>query len=261
MRLGSRGAPPLDTHRNRNTNMRIRSSTIAVAHFTLVCSATLGAQGTTLGDLAPYLMPRAEEIAMARSSAPNQLGAQASVWVLTKDGYVEAEKGTNGFACFVGRGWSGPIVVGPPSARRLHPDVFDTKLRAPHCFNPLAVRSVLPWQLARTRLLLGGVAAEAVDAQLEDDVKAGRLSLAEPGAMAYMMSPHQDLGPGFGAWRPHVMVYLPHLSNADWGISAFSHDYPFVAESGTPWAVAVMPMRAYSDGSHASEKVSGRKAP
>jgi hypothetical protein len=225
----------------------------------LCLPATVPAQGTKLGDLTPFLMPRAEEIVMARSSAPGQLGAQAAVWVLTREGY--AEPGTNGFACFVGRVWSGPIVIGPPTARRLHPDVFDSKLRAPHCFNPKAVQSVLPWQLGRTRLILAGTAAEEVDARLEEEVTAGRLRHAEPGAMAYMMSPHQDLGPAFGPWRPHVMVYLPRLTNADWGITGFTHDYPFVAEAGTPWAVAVMPMRAYSDGSHAAEKVAGRKTP
>jgi hypothetical protein len=219
------------------------------------------AQETRLSDLAPYLMPRADEIALARTSAPNDLGKAASIWVLTRAGYEEVERGTNGFACFVGRGWSGPILVGPPNARRLHPDVFDEKLRAPHCFNALAARSVLPWQIARTRQLMAGVPAELVDARIDDEFKAGKLSLPEPGAMAYMTSPHQDLGPAFGPWRPHVMIYLPHLTNADWGIPGFTHDFPFVAEPGTPWSVAVVPMRAYSEGSHATEHVAGRKKP
>lgn len=226
--------------------------------FLMVVPASLSQQAK-LGDITSFLMPREAEIALARSSAPNDVGTRAAVWVLERDGYREAAKGTNGFTCFVGRGWSGPILIGPPTARRLHPDVFDPRLRAPHCFNPIATRSVLPWHIARTRLLLSGVPADEVDARIGDEVKAGRISLAEPGAMAYMMSPHQDLGAAFGAWRPHVMVYLPNLSNADWGIAAFSHDYPFVAEAGTPWAVAVMPMRAYSDGSHASPHVTGRK--
>jgi hypothetical protein len=229
--------------------------------FISLATGDLAAQETRLGDLAPYLMPRPQEIALARSAAPNELGSAASVWLLTRSGYVEAERGSNGFVCFVGRGWSGPIMVGRSDARRLHPDVFDTRLRAPHCFNSLAARSVLPWQVARTRLLLAGVPAEQVDARIDDDVREGKLSLPEPGAMAYMTSPHQDLGPAFGPWRPHVMIYLPRLSNAEWGITGFSHDYPFVAESGTPWSVAVVPMRAYSDGSHASEKVIGRKKP
>ena len=76
--------------------------------------------------------------------------------------------------------------------------------------------------------------------------------------MAYMMSPNQDLGSAFGSWRPHVMIYLPDLANEDWGIPGFSHDFPFIAESGTPWSVAVVPMRRCSDGSWAAEAVPGR---
>jgi len=220
----------------------------------------LAAQETRLADVAPYLMARDAEVALARSAAPYALGDAATIWVLTRSGYQVAEQGTNGFACFVGRGWSGPILVGPRSARRLHPDVFDTMLRAPHCLNEKAARSVLPWQRERTRLLLAGVPAERIDAEIDGEIGT-RLALPEPGAMAYMMSPGQDLGPDFGPWRPHVMIYLPGLTNADWGIEGFTHDYPFVAEAGTPWAVAVVPMRRYADGSWAPREVTGRLRP
>lgn len=198
---------------------------------------------------------------MARSSAPGEIGAAASVWVLTRSGYREAAKGSNGWLCFVGRGWSGPIVIGSPQERSLHPDVFDPKLRAPHCLNPMAVESVWPWQVGRTRLVLAGTPAERVDAELHKDIDAGRLKVPAAGAMAYMTSPHQDLGQRFGHWRPHVMIYLAGLSNEAWGIRGFTHDFPFVAEAGSPWAVAVVPMRQFSDGSYAEERVSGRHEP
>ena len=226
----------------------------------LALAAPLAGQndGTRLTDITPWLMDRTAEIAMARSSAPYGLGDEATVWVLTARGYERAVEGSNGFACFVGRGWSGPILIGPPDGRRLHPDVFDRQLRAPHCFNPAAARSILPWQIARTRARLAGVPAERVDAEMQRQLEAGDLTAPEAGAMAYMMSPRQDLGPDFGPWRPHTMVYLPYLSNPDWGIPGFTHDFPFVAEPGTPWAVAVLPMAVYSDGSRASATVHGR---
>ena len=239
---------------------RIAAAAAVLSLAPLALPSTLAAQGTRLGDVTPYLMDRDAEIALARSAAPNGLGERATIWVLTPRGYEVAAEGSNGFACFVGRGWSGPIVVGPEASRRLHPDVFDVKVRAPHCLNEKAARSVMPWQRERTRLLLEGVQAERVDAELAGEI-GGKLSLPEPGAMAYMMSPGQDLGPDFGAWRPHVMIYVPRLTNADWGISGFTHDYPFVAESGTPWAVAVVPMRRYADGSWAPETVAGRHRP
>lgn len=219
----------------------------------------IAAQETYLDDIAHYLMDVEAEVELARSAAPHGLGEDADVWVLESDGYRQVATGSNGFACFVGRGWSGPVLVGPVGNRRLHPDVFDHDLRAPHCFNPAAAESILPWQLARTEALLDGVAAEALDRTL--NARIGRdLALPAPGAMAYMMSPGQDLGPDFGAWRPHVMVYIPDLDNGDWGIPGFTHDFPFVAESGGPWAVAVLPMRRYSDGSWASQEVDGRHA-
>ncbi len=236
----------------------IRIATAALALVPLALPPSVAAQGTRLTDVTPYLMERDGEIALARSAAPNHLGDEAAIWVLTPSGYERVAEGSNGFVCFVGRGWSGPILVGPEGNRRLHPDVFDAKVRAPHCLNEKAARSVMPWQRERTRLLLEGVPAERVDATIEGEI-GGTLSLPEPGAMAYMMSPGQDLGPDFAAWRPHVMIYLPHLTNADWGIAGFTHDYPFVAESGTPWSVAVVPMRRYSDGSWAPETVTGRE--
>lgn len=235
---------------------------LALAHALApgVLPTGLQAQGKRLDDVTPYLMERGAEIALARSAAPNDLGDEATIWVLTHSGYEVASPGSNGFTCFVGRGWSGPILVGPAGNRRLHPDVFDTEVRAPHCLNPKASRSVMPWQRERTRLLLEGVPAEDVDAAIEGEI-GNELSLPEPGAMAYMMSPGQDLGPDFGSWRPHVMIYIPRLTNADWGIAGFTHDYPFVAESGTPWSVAVVPMRRYSDGSWAPQTVTGRHRP
>ena len=151
----------------------------------LACAALPGAvagQRTVLSDVSAYLMERSDEIAMARSSAPNGIGDAADVWLLTERGYEQVARGTNGFACFVGRGWSGQILIGSGANRRLHPDVLDTKVRAPHCFNPLAVRSILPWQIERTRLLLDGVPAEEVDGRISAELEAGRLLRPEVGA-------------------------------------------------------------------------------
>ncbi|MGD2067140.1 MAG: hypothetical protein PVI57_00540 [Gemmatimonadota bacterium] len=218
----------------------------------LLSPGVLSGQGTRLDDIEPYLMDHLREVDLARSAAPFDLGEDATVWVLAPSGYEVASEGTNGFACFVGRGWSGPILVGSGENRRLHPDVFDPELLAPHCFNPRAARSLVPWHRERTRLLIEGVAAEEVDERVDRKVGT-EIPLPEPGAMAYMMSPNQDLGPRISAWRPHVMVYVPRLENADWGIPGFTHDYPFVAEEGSPWSVVVVPMRRFSDGTVAPE--------
>ena len=54
-----------------------------------------------------YLMDRAEEIALARSAAPASISKDATILVMTRTGYETAVQGTNGFVCWVGRGFAG----------------------------------------------------------------------------------------------------------------------------------------------------------
>src|ERR1700686_2810526 len=51
----------------------------------------------------PELMPRAQEMELALSAAPQHLRQNATVYVLEKDGYVKVREGTNGFTCLVHR--------------------------------------------------------------------------------------------------------------------------------------------------------------
>jgi hypothetical protein len=90
-----------------------------------------------------------DEIALARSAAPSSISADAEVLVLGKQGYVTAVRGRNGFVCFVERSWA----AGFDDA-----EFWNPKLRAPNCFNPPAVRSVLPQYLKRTEWVLAGSA-------------------------------------------------------------------------------------------------------
>lgn len=208
------------------------------------------AQDTRLGPIEPFLMERDAEVDLARSAGPRGIGAEATVWVLTPEGYEIAEEGKNGFHCFVGRGWSGPIVFRRPDGPEVViPDARDPSVRAPHCFSPEAARSILPWQRLRTTALLTGVPFEGLAAEAERALSAGELRVPGPGAFAYMTSPRQRLGPAFGAWRPHVMLYLPYTDDDAWGSTGFSNDFPSVVEDGTAWSVVVIPMARFSDGS------------
>jgi hypothetical protein len=95
------------------------------------------------------------EIALARSAAPPSISGDAEVLVLGKQGYETAVKGRNGFVCFVERSWAASFD---------DPEFWNPKLRAPNCFNPPAVRSVLPQYLKRTEWVLAGVGkAQMVD--------------------------------------------------------------------------------------------------
>src|SRR5438445_4092909 len=83
-------------------------------------------------DFAPYPMADgAAEVALARTAAPRHVSDSATVLVLTRNGFVEAARGTNGFTCLVLRSFAGNIG---------DPDFWNPRVRAPHCFNPPAVR-------------------------------------------------------------------------------------------------------------------------
>lgn len=201
-----------------------------------------------LGRIDEYLMPREQEVGLARSAGPRGIGDSATIWILGRRGYEIAEHGNNGFSCFVGRGWSGPLFLSREGRRVIHPEVFAPYLRAPHCFNQAAAETILPWHQARTQLLIAGKSLQEVEDSIALALQAGRLRAPGPGAMAYMTSAHQHLGRDFGSWRPHVMIYIPYLTPRDWGARGFSNDFPVVVESGTAWAVGIVQLGQFSDG-------------
>src|SRR5579871_1273489 len=51
----------------------------------------------------------AEEVALARSAAPDSVSRDAEVLALGEHGYDTAAKGTNGVVCVVERSWADPF--------------------------------------------------------------------------------------------------------------------------------------------------------
>src|SRR5260370_26018551 len=101
-----------------------------------------------MAPLGQYLIPDEKaEIALARSSAPASISDAAEVMVLRRDGYVTAVKGSNGFVCIVERSWAKPTD---------DPEFWNSKVRAPNCFNPAASGTFLPIFLKKTNLCLAG---------------------------------------------------------------------------------------------------------
>ena len=166
-------------------------------------TATLHAQPASYPAMAPlaqYLMPEADEITLARSAAPKAISDDAEVMVLTKDGYVTAAKGSNGFLCFVERGWAGDTDF---------PDYWNPKLRAPHCFNSPAAKTFAQIYLMKTRLVLEGKSKNAVLQAITAAMDSKELPPLAPGAMCYMMSKQQYLNDGAKNWHPHLMWFVP----------------------------------------------------
>jgi hypothetical protein len=184
-----------------------------------------------------------DEIALARSAAPPSISADAEVLVLGKQGYETAVRGRNGFVCFVERSWA----AGFDDA-----EFWNPKLRAPNCFNPPAVRSVLPQYLQRTEWVLAGVSK----AQIIDNARAAMTShgfgAPEAGSFSFMLSKRGYLSDdAAGPWRPHVMFFVPHGQAAAWGAGLDAS--PILGADGSAFEPTVLfvPVTRWSDGSTA----------
>jgi hypothetical protein len=184
-------------------------------------------------------MPRDAEIQMARSAAPANISDRATIKVLTANGYQVVAEGNNGFVCMVMRGWAAPTYT-PAQFRNL---VYDAKVRAPICFDPLASRTVIPYYKLRTRLGMEGKTPDQIAEALQAPYIRGQLPKRDAVSFAYMWSAHQELGPGIGHWHPHMMIFAPYYDNAMLGGNEFGAPLPQVSDdAGTPFTVVVIPV-------------------
>jgi len=202
------------------------------------------AEYASMAPLDQYLMDRNDEIALARTAAPEAISRDAEVLVLGRHGYETAVKGKNGFVCAVERGWMGPF-DGEDAANFWNP-----KIRGPICFNPPAVRSILPLTYKRTEMILAGQSK----AQIIDGMKAflKELPPLEAGAMSYMMSKDQYLSDeGHHHWIAHLMFYTPPVDGSVWGADVANSPVmlnPQFRGAPEPIDVFMIPAGWWSDG-------------
>jgi hypothetical protein len=126
--------------------------------------APVRGQSARYPPLSEYMMTPEAEIALARSAAPENVSAHATVKILAASGFKVAAQGDNGFVCIVMRGWGAPTFT-PAPFRDL---VYYSKLRAPICFNPVASRTVLPLQELRTKLGMEGKTPDQIQRRWVD---------------------------------------------------------------------------------------------
>jgi hypothetical protein len=201
--------------------------------------ARVGAQASKYPPLSEYLMPRDAEVALARSAAPAGISGRATIKVLTTTGYQVAHEGENGFVCMVLRAWAAPTYT-PAQFRDL---VYDATVRAPICFNQGASRTVVPYYELRTRLGMEGRAPDQIAEGLQEAFVKGKLPVRDAVTFAYMWSADQSLGPGIGAWHPHMMIFAPYYDNSMLGGNDFGSPLPQVSDdAGTPFTVVVIPV-------------------
>jgi len=156
-----------------------------------------------------YLIPNeSAEIALARSAAPASISDAAEVMVLRRDGYAIAVKGSNGFVCIVERSWANETG---------NPEFWNSKIRAPHCFNPAASKTFLPIFLKKTQLVLAGKSRAQIHAAVTSALETKELPALAPGGMAYMMAKQQYLNDDGKSWHPHVMFFVSGDAVKSWG--------------------------------------------
>jgi hypothetical protein len=192
-----------------------------------------------------YLMAEQVEIALARSAAPASISGDATIVVLRRHGYETAVNGKNGFVCIVERSWM---------AQWDFPEFWNPKMRGPICFNPAAVRSVLPFTYKRTDMILAGLSKDKIVDGLKQMVAKKQIPALEPGAMCYMMSREANLGDTTGHWHPHLMFYGPRSVAADWGADLPGSPVmlnPQFQTSPEPLATFMVAVDRWSDGTSA----------
>jgi hypothetical protein len=202
-----------------------------------------------MAPLDQYLMAdRAAEVALARSSAPDAVSRDATVLVLGKDGYEKVVDGKNGFTCLVERSWMSPFDS---------PDFWNPKLRGPVCYNPAAVRTILPYTINRTKLVLAGVTKAQMHESIVASVAKGELPAPEAGSMSYMMAKEGYLGDAAGHWHPHLMFHIPKIDGATWGANlpgspiVYNDQFTDMPE---PEIIFLVPVGRWSDGTPAHKE-------
>ena len=181
-----------------------RTLVIAVVIASVPAFQSVDAQAPVTRAGRRTVMPREQEIVLARSAAPAGVSARSRVLVFTDSGFVIGDAGSSGVTCIVNRSWPGSL--------------------EPHCFDSEAAETILPIEIARTMLYHRGRSEADADREIADGLASGRFRLPRRPAMSYMMSEGQvlidDDGKTVGKWRPHLMIYYPYLKNDDVGFNS-----------------------------------------
>lgn len=200
------------------------------------------AQALSYPPQSAYMMPRDDEIALAKSAAPAALSDHATVKVFTVHGYQTVHEGDNGFVCLVMRGWGNSGTYTPIKFRNLG---YDPAVRAPACYTPDAARIVLPYVEMKDTLGIQGKTPDEIAAAVQVAYATGKLPARDKVTFAYMWSTEQNLNSGSDSegttlrhgWHPHMMIYAPYYKAEMLGDNPFGA-MPIVGDdAGTPFAV------------------------
>jgi hypothetical protein len=185
-----------------------------------------------------YLMDRTNEIALARTAAPESISRDAEVQVLGRHGYETAVQGKNGFLCIVGRGWSAAA----------DSDYWNPKVRVPMCMNAAAAHSYFLRITKITDMALAGHTLTQVNDAMAAAVAKKELPPMEPGAMCYMMGKEGYGGDVAPHWPAHLMFFFSDTDPASWGANLPGSPVVAVTDPQEHLTQFVIPTHQWSDG-------------
>lgn len=187
------------------------------------------------GAFRPALLPPDEERAAALSAGPKAIAAGAGIWLLGEGGFTLDRPSTNGFHCLV---------------QRSHATAFE-----PQCFDEEGAKTLMQATLLEAELRMGGRSQAEIDAGVAAAWASGRLRAPSRPGINYMLSgqnrvPADETGSRIVPYRPHVMFYVPYLTNRDLGGDPNGDSPLFVISEGTPHAYAIVPVPAETVAAH-----------
>jgi hypothetical protein len=208
----------------------------------VACRARSQEAATTYTKMAPvdqYLMAdRDAEITLARSAVPESIARDAEVLVLGRHGFETAVKGTNGFVCIVGRGWTSAADA----------DFWNPKVRVPMCVNAPAARSYLLRLTKETEWGLAGRTQAQMNETIAAAIAKKEVPPMESGAMCYMMGKQGYGGDSAPHWPSHLMFFYSDTDPAIWGANLPGSPVIAIADPTEHLTQFVIAVQRWSDG-------------
>jgi hypothetical protein len=221
---------------------------LGTAYQAVAQAATTPSTTTPYAKMAPidqYLMTdRTAEITLARSAAPDSISRDAEVLVLGRHGFETAVKGTNGFVCIVGRGWTSAADA----------DYWNPKVRVPMCVNAAAARSYLLRVTKETEWGLAGRTQAQMTESIASAIAKKELPPMEPGAMCYMMGKEGYGGDSKPHWPSHLMFFYSDTDLASWGANLPGSPVVAMSDPVEHLTEFVIPVQRWSDGTEIAKR-------
>lgn len=217
-------------YKNRGANMYRIFSTLPLVSAVVVGVAVLrpAAAQSAVETAAPRLpvltsMSAEQQTRLALSTAPPDVTAGASLYVLVPGGYKQARVGTNGFSCLVER------------------EILETI--EPVCYDAEGSATTLKARLYREELRAKGLSEDEVKRRIDAAYRDGRLRAPSKPGLIYMLAPEQLTWDPYTkkivAAPPHLHFYAPYATQDDVGGFAGRH-MPMVLWPGQPDANIVI---------------------